>query len=62
MDFNLLIDKVANCEDSINCFTNNIYKNWFKIEVPPGNYTTEEMKTTLKKLEIGLQCIPLNVH
>jgi len=50
MDFNLLIDKVANCEDSINCFTNNIYKNWFKFEVPPGNYTTEEMKTTLKDL------------
>jgi len=50
VDFNQLIDIADSCEVAIENLTNNIYKNLFKIEVPPGNYTTTELEKMIESL------------
>ena len=47
-DFNQLIDNNLDCEESILKFRNNICKSIFKIEIPPGNYTTEDLAATIE--------------
>lgn len=49
-DLNTLILINGNCEESVVTLRNNLLKSLFVIEIPPGNYTTEELADTITKL------------
>jgi len=49
-NFNNLVKNILDCGTSNEVFTNNIYKNLFTIEIPPGNYTTEELALQIQEL------------
>ena len=49
-DFSLLIDGISDFDEATETIRNNLYKNMFKIQIPEGNYTTEEMETEIERL------------